>query len=93
MDDEFIDDINIDEASENDDDGDDDIASGDDSQPDVPDGAEDSISDDEVGGNDNSFPVGRMDLAPVSREREFPFIGDTGVKVVLENPQDPVEIF
>ena len=53
----------------------------------------DSLSDTETYGNDNSTPIGWISHYPISRER-FPFSGTHAeVKVILENPQDPMEIF
>ena len=88
LDDEFMgviwDDTSDDDGS--------DSASGDDLQLDSVQEPDNSLSDTEIDGNDNNTPIGWMTHYPISREW-FPFTGDRAVKVVLENPQDPMEIF
>ncbi|KAG7156523.1 hypothetical protein Hamer_G006492 [Homarus americanus] len=70
----------------------DDTDSGDESQLEIiTEEPDDILSGAEVDGQDDSAPIGRLSNSPVSRER-FPFTGDTGVKVVLQDPQNPIEI-
>lgn len=91
LDDEFMDDISSDAGSASGSD-DDDSASVDESQLNIAEEADDSLSDAEASDHDGSVPLGWMGHSPVSRDR-LPFTGDSGVKVVLENPQNPLDIF
>ncbi|XP_063863871.1 piggyBac transposable element-derived protein 4-like [Scylla paramamosain] len=78
LDDEFMDAISSDAESASGSDDDDDTASGDDSQPNIVEEADDSLSDGEAGGYDNSVSVGWMSQSPVSRE-QLTFTRDMGV--------------
>ena len=70
-------------------DGDD--TDGDDPQSNTVEAADDSLSDGEAAGYDNSVPVTWMTHSPVSRER-FTFTSDMCVKAILENPQNPYKM-
>lgn len=87
-----MDSISSDAESASGSDDDDGTASEDGSQPNIVEEADDNLSDGEAGGYDRSVPFGWMSQSPVSRER-FAFTGDAGVKVILEDPQNPLDIF
>ena len=65
-----------------------DTASVDGSQPNIVQEADDSLSDGEAGGYDNSVSVGWVSQSPVSTE-QFTFTTDTSVKVILEKTSKP----